>query len=256
MSAAALVAHQFRFDQKTFWRNPASVFFTVLLPVMFLLIFATIFGTERIEELGGIETTTYYVPAIITLAVVSATMQSLAISLTVDRETGLLKRTRGTPLPAWVFIAGRVGNAVVVSVLSLVVVATIGRVLYGVEIPWAHLPAVAVALLVGAAAFCCLGFALTAAIPSEDAAAPISNVALLPLYFLSGVFIPETEIPAGVLHFADAFPIRHFFEAFFTAWSPTTTGAGFEWGHLAVVAAWGVLGLVIAIRTFRWEPRA
>ncbi len=255
MSGAALVRHQFRFDQKTFWRNPASVFFTVLLPVMFLLIFATIFGNDTLEGLGGIKTTTYYVPAIITLAVVSATMQSLAISLTVDRENGLLKRTRGTPLPTWVFIAGRVGNAVVVSVLSLIVVATIGRIVYGVEIPWDRLPAVLAALVVGAASFCCLGFALTAAIPSEDAAAPISNVALLPLYFLSGVFIPETEIPSGVLDFADLFPIRHFFEAFFTAWSPTTTGAGFEWGELAIVAAWGVAGLLIALKTFRWEPR-
>ena len=123
MSAASLVAHQFRFDQKTFWRNPASVFFTVLLPVIFLLIFATIFGNDTIEELGGVKTTTYYVPAIITLAVVSATMQSLAISLTVDRENGLLKRTRGTPLPSWVFIAGRIGNSLVVSVLSLVLLA-------------------------------------------------------------------------------------------------------------------------------------
>ena len=255
MTGAALVLHQFRYDQKTFWRNPASVFFTVLLPVMFLLIFATIFGNDTIEELGGIKTTTYYVPAIITLAVVSATMQSLAISLTVDRENGLLKRTRGTPLPTWVFIAGRVGNAAVVSVLSLIVVATIGRILYGVEIPWERLPAVLVTLLVGAASFSCLGFALSAAIPSEDAAAPISNVALLPLYFLSGVFIPETEIPEGVLDFADVFPIRHFFEAFFTAWSPTTSGAGFEWLDLAIVAAWGLLGLVLAMRFFRWEPR-
>ncbi len=255
MTGAALVLHQFRYDQKTFWRNPASVFFTVLLPVMFLLIFATIFGNETIEELGGIKTTTYYVPAIITLAVVSATMQSLAISLTVDRENGLLKRTRGTPLPTWVFIAGRVGNAAVVSVLSLIVVATIGRILYGVEVPWERLPAVLVTLLVGAASFSCLGFALSAAIPSEDAAAPISNVALLPLYFLSGVFIPETEIPEGVLDFADVFPIRHFFEAFFTAWSPTTSGAGFEWLDLGIVAAWGLLGLVLAMRFFRWEPR-
>ena len=76
-------------------------------------------------------------------------------------------------------------------------------------------------------------------IPSEDAAPAITNVAVLPLYFLSGVFIPETEIPEGVLHFADLFPIRHFFEAFFAAWDPLTAGAGFEWGHLAVVAGWG-----------------
>jgi len=255
MPTFQLVLHEFRFDQKTFWRNPASVFFTVLLPVMFLLIFATIFGNDTLEGLGGIETTTYYVPAIVTLAVVSATMQSLAISLTVDRENGLLKRTRGTPLPSWVFIAGRVGNSIVVSVLSLIVVSIIGWAVYGVDIPFERAPAVLVTLVVGAASFCCLGFAITAAIPSEDAAAPITNVALLPLYFLSGVFIPETEIPSGVLHFADLFPIRHFFEAFFTAWDPLTTGAGFEWGNLVIVAAWGVAGLAIAVRTFRWEPR-
>jgi ABC-2 type transport system permease protein len=77
----------------------------------------------------------------------------------------------------------------------------------------------------------------------------------LPLYFLSGVFIPETEIPDGVLHVANLFPIRHFFEAFFAAWDPTTVGAGLEWGHLAIVAAWGALGLVLAIRFFRWTPR-
>jgi ABC-2 type transport system permease protein len=188
--------------------------------------------------------------------VVSATMQSLAISLTVDRENGLLKRTRGTPLPSRVFIAGRIGNSVVVSVLMLILLTALGRLLYGVEIPWERLPAVLVTLSVGAAAFCCLGIALTAAIPSEDAAAPITNVAVLPLYFLSGVFIPESEIPDGVLHVADAFPVRHFFEAFFTAWDPGTTGAGFEWGDLAVVAAWGVAGFLIAWRTFRWTPRA
>lgn len=254
MSGPALVLHQFRYDQKTFWRNPASVFFTVLLPVMFLLIFATIFGDDYIDELG-VSTTTYYVPAIVTLAVVSATTQSLAISLTVDRQNGILKRTRGTPLPTWVFIAGRVGNAFVVSILSLAAVAAIGRIVYGVEVPWERLPAVLVTLLVGAASFSCLGFALSAAIPSEDAAAPMANFALLPLYFLSGVFIPESEIPAGVLDVADFFPIRHFFEAFFTAWNPLTTGAGFEWGHLAIVAAWGLAALAVAVRAFRWEPR-
>ena len=106
----------------------------------------------------------------------------------------------------------------------LVVVPAIGRLLYDVEIPWEHLPAVLVTLAIGAASFCCLGIALTAVIPSEDAAPAITNVAVLPLYFLSGVFIPETEIPDGVLQFADLFPIRHFFEAFFAAWDPPTAG--------------------------------
>jgi len=92
-------------------------------------------------------------------------------------------------------------------------------------------------------------------IPTEDAAPAVTNATVLPLYFLSGVFIPQDELPNGVLDFSDIFPIRHFFEAMFTAWDPHTTGSGFEWGHLAVVAAWGLFGLVIAVRFFRWEPR-
>jgi ABC-2 type transport system permease protein len=255
MSAPALALHQFRFDQRVFWRNPASVFFTVMLPVVFLVIFNAIFGSEPIEELG-INTSTYYVPAIITLAVVSATTQSLAIRLTVDRENGILKRGRGTPLPTWAFFAGKVGNAIVVSVLMLALVSALGAAFYDVDVPWDRLPAVLVTLAIGAASFCCLGVALTAAIPSEDAAAPIANVALLPLYFLSGVFIPETEIPDGILSFADLFPIRHFFEAFFAAYDPATAGSGFEWGNLAIVAAWGLAGFVVALRFFRWTPRS
>ena len=254
MTAAALAAHQFRYDQKAFWRNPASVFFTVMFPVVLLVIFNLLFGDEVIEG-KGVSTSTYYVPAIITLAVVTATAQSLAISLTQDREMGLLKRLRGTPLPSASFIGGRIGNSLVVSVMMLVLLAVLGRVAYGVTLPSGHLPAVLLTLAVGAISFSCIGFALTAVIPSRDAAPPIVNAALLPLYFISGVFVPESEIPEGVLNFADLFPIRHFFEAFFTAWDPNTTGAGFELGDLAVVAAWGLAGLLVALFAFRWEPR-
>lgn len=253
MSGIALALHQFRYDQKSFWRNPAAVFFTIALPLVFLFIFATIFGNDEITELG-VKTTTYYIPGILTLAIVSATLQSVAIRLTTDRENGILKRGRGTPMPSWVFFAGRVGNALVISVLMLVVVTAIGRLVYGVPIPWARLPAVLAALAVGAGSFCCLGVALSALIPSEDAAPAVTNIAVLPLYFLSGVFIPESEIPSGVLHFADLFPIRHLFQAFYTPYT-TGSGSGFEWGHLAIVAAWGVIGLLLAVRFFRWTPR-
>ncbi len=257
MSAAALVAHQFRFDQKVFWRNPASVFFTVILPIIFLFIFATIFGNQTVHIAGHkLKVSTYYVPAIMTLAVISATLVSLAINLTREREDGLLKRSRGTPLPPWVFVAGRVGNAIVVSMIMVMLVTLIGRLVYGVRIPTSTAPAVLLALAVGAASFCCMGFALTAVIPSEEAAPAVTNATVLPLYFLSGVFIPQTEIPAGVLAFASVFPIRHFFQALLAAFDPATTGSGIELGHLAVVAAWGVAGLLVAMRTFRWTPRS
>ena len=255
MTAMAMALHQFRFDQRVFWRSPASVFFTVLLPLLFLFIFTGLFGDERIEEYGGIEVSTYYVPGIITLAVVSATLQSLAINLTEARESGRLKRVRSTPLPAWGFVAGRVGNAFVISIAMTVLVTVIGNLFFDVAIPTTRLPAVVVTLVVGAFAFSCLGFALTALIPSQEAAPPITNVTLLPLYFLSGVFIPDTQIPGGVLSIADVFPVRHFFLAFFEGFDPGTTGAGFEWGHLAVVALWGAAGLALAARYFRWAPR-
>jgi ABC-2 type transport system permease protein len=251
----SMLLHQLRYDQKAFWRNPASVFFTVAFPVVLLLIFATVFNGQTIEVDGGIEITAYYVPAIITLAVISATMQSLAMSLVIAREDGRLKRGRGTPMPAWVFIAGRVGNSIVVALLMLAVIAVLGRVLYDVPIPWDELPAIVVTLVIGAAAFSCLGIALTAAIPSQDAAAPIVNALLLPLYFLSGIFIPDDELPSGVIEFANHFPIRDFFQAFFNAYLPGGD-SGLDWGNLAVVAIWGVAGLLLAIRFFRWTPRS
>jgi ABC-2 type transport system permease protein len=254
MSGPGLVLHQFRYEQKVFWRSPAAVFFTVMFPVIFLLIFASLFGDTRIEELG-IETATYYVPGIITLAVVSATLVNVAMRIVEMRESGRLKRMRGTPLPTWAYIGGRIGNAFVVSLLMVVIVTVLGDVLYGVPIPTETVPALLVTLIVGTFAFCSLGLALSIVIPSEQAAAPITNFTVLPLYFLSGVFVPETEIPDGVLTFASVFPIRPFFEAFLTAYDPLTVGAGFDWGHLAVVAAWGVAAALVTARWFRWAPR-
>jgi ABC-2 type transport system permease protein len=254
VSALGLVAHQFRYDQKAFWRNPAAVFFTVMFPVVVFFILAIVFADATVNVEGGIEATTYYVPAIMTMAVISSTMQTLAMTLVIAREDGRLKRGRGTPMPAWVFIAGRIGNSIVVAVLMLALLALFGGLIYSVPFPWTHLPELLLTLVVGAAAFCCLGIALTAAIPSQDAAAAIVNALLLPLYFLSGIFIPEDELPGGVIDFANHFPVRPFFEAFFDVYVPGA-GGGIAWHELIVVGIWGVAGLVLAIRFFRWTPR-
>jgi ABC-2 type transport system permease protein len=254
VSSAALLAHQLRYDQKTFWRNPAAVFFTVMFPVVVFLILAVVFDGSTVEIQGGVEATTYYVPAIMSMAVISATMQTLAMTLVIAREDGRLKRGRATPMPSWVFIAGRIGNSVVVALLMLAVLAAIGGIFYSVAFPWERLPEILATLAIGAAAFSCLGIALTAAIPSQDASAAIVNALLLPLYFLSGIFIPEDELPGGVIDFANHFPVRPFFEAFFQAYVPGT-GAAIAWHELMVVGIWGVAGLVLALRFFRWTPR-
>jgi ABC-2 type transport system permease protein len=252
----SLVLHQLRFEQRIFWRNPAAVFFTVMLPLIFLLIFASIFGNDTIPDRDNLKVSVYYVPGIMTLAVISATMVNLAINLTRAREDGVLKRMRGTPLPAWIYVAGRVGTAIVVSLMMAVLIMVFGHFIYDVPFPDTTVPALIVSLIVGGAAFCCLGFALTSFIPNEESAPAVTNATILPLYFLSGVFIPETEIPDGVLDVANVFPVRHFFEALLAGFDPTTTGSGLEPGDLAFVAAWGLLGLLVAIRRFDWTPRA
>jgi ABC-2 type transport system permease protein len=254
MSGVALALHQFRYEQKVFWRNPASIFFTAIFPLIFLAFLATVFKNSHIKGLE-VDGATYYIPAIVALAVISATTVKLAMNLSSEREAGRLKRIRGTPLPPWAFVAGRVGNSLVLSLIMVALISVIGALFYGVPIPTGTLGALLVTLAVGAFAFSCLGFALAAVIPSEDAAPAVTNAIVFPLYFLSGIFVPEDEIPNGVLRIADAFPIRHFFDALLAVWNPHTTGAGFELGHLAVVAAWGVAGLAVALLAFRWEPR-
>ncbi|MGI9021687.1 MAG: ABC transporter permease [Acidimicrobiales bacterium] len=257
MSAPALLWHQYHFDQKQFWREPASVFFTVALPLIFLFIFVSIFGNNDVELPGGatVKGSTYYVPGILALAIVSATMMNLSITFTILREKGLLKRVRSTPLPPWVYLAGRVLTATVITLLLVVAVTVLGRVVYGVTVPTSTLPGLILTVLVGTASLCALGFALTAAIPSENAAPAVTNAVILPLYFFSGIFIPNDQIPRGMRLIGDVFPVKHLFEALLTAFDPTTAAPGIAWDHLAVLAAWGVVGGILAVRFFRWTPR-
>src|ERR1700754_2095017 len=169
MSAVRLAWHQYRYDQKTFWRDSAAVFFTVILPLIFLVIFASIFGNETVEtDNGEIKTATYYVAGLLTLEIKSATGVNLAITLTSWRERGLLKRLRGTPLPTWAFLVGRIGTCCVITLLTTILLVGVGRVAYGVTIPTSTLPAAILALLVGTASLCPLGFALCAVIPTEN----------------------------------------------------------------------------------------
>ncbi len=256
MNGLALLIHQWRYDQKTFWREPTSVFFTVALPLIFLFLFVSIFGNNPVN-VGGetIKGSTYYVPGLVSLALVSATTANLAISVAIAREKGLLKRLRATPMPPWVYMVGRVMTATVVSILMTALVTLIGALVYGVEIPTSKLPALLVTVIVGTAALCCLGFALTGAIPSENAAPAVANAVILPLYFISGIFIPNDQIPEAMQTVAGIFPVKHLFEALLAIYNPASPGTGFRWADLGVLTVWGLVGLGIAAKTFRWSPR-
>lgn len=255
MSVVALALRQAAFQSRASLRNPPVVFFSLLLPLLFLVIFATVFGNETLESRGGIKTSTYYVPGLIALGIVSTTFVNLAIGLTIERENRQLKRIRGTPLPIPAFIAGRVATALALATALTIVLLAVGRVGYGVSLPGSTVPGVALSLLVGTGAFCCLGFAFATAIPNEDAAPPLVNAVVLPLYFISGLFFPTDGAPAWLTTLADVFPIKHLAEALFEAFDPATTGAGVAWADLGIVAAWGVAGFAVAAATFRWTPK-
>ena len=167
-----------------------------------------------------------------------------------------MKLVRSTPLPPWVFMAGRVLTALVVSVLMVVLVTLLGRLVYDVPVPMGTLPGLVLTVMVGTAACCCLGFALTAIIPTENAAPAVTNALILPLYFFSGIFIPNDDIPRGMQLVGDVFPVKHLFQALLTAFNPLTEGSGIEGTHLLVLSGWGIVGLLMATRTFRWASRS
>jgi ABC-2 type transport system permease protein len=200
-----MILHQFRYDLLAFVRNRQSRFFTLVLPVLFLVIFVSVFGNDRVGP-DDVKASTYYVPGISALAVVAGSFVNLVISVTAQRESGVLKRRRATPVPAWVLIAGRTLTAIVVALGTMTVLLLIGRFAYGVKLPTSTLPGVIATAVVGAVSFCCLAYALTTFVKSEDAAQPMVQAIMLPLYFISGVFIPNVNLPRWLRDVAEFFP--------------------------------------------------
>jgi ABC-2 type transport system permease protein len=252
-----MALHLFGYELRAFARNRQSLFFTLALPVLFLVIFASVFGgsghTTQVAG-GRISTLVYHVPGIIALAVVAACFGNLVASVTAQRERGVLKRRRATPVPAAAVIAGRVLTAVVIAVVMAAVLLGIGWAAYGAPVPGRTAPALAVTVVIGAASFCGLGYALTSFIRTEDAAVPTAQALMLPLYFISGVFVAVTVLPHWLADVGEIFPVRHLANALLAAYNPHTTGLGFAGPDLLIVAAWGAGGLLIAVRTFSWLP--
>jgi ABC-2 type transport system permease protein len=246
MSGIGLALRQVRFENRAFWRNPAAAFFTFVFPLMFMVIFNVLIGR------GNGEASRFFTPAIIVFAVITATYTNLAMSVAMARDEGILKRMRGTPLPAWAYLAGRILHAVVIALLLVIIVAAFGAIFYGVPVPWTHLAELLLTLVLGAATFCALGLALTAFVPNADAAPAVVNATILPLLFISNVFIRLDGAPAWIDAVSGFFPVRHFADAMLDVYA----GSGFAWSDLGLLAAWGVAGILIALRSFSWEPRS
>jgi len=220
------------------------------------VIFTALFGNDTIHVFDQeISTSTFYVSAIATFSIITATYTNLAINVSFSRDQGVLKRLRGTPLPGWAFMFGRIAHAIVVAILLVVIVAAFGAAFYDADVPARTLPAFLIAIAVGAASFSALGLALTTIIPNADASPAIVNATILPLLFLSGIFIPLQDTGAWYVKVAKIFPVYHFAEAMKAAYFAPAGESGIEGGHLLIMGLWGIAGLVLAVLFFSWEPR-
>lgn len=245
MSGVGLALRQVGYENRAFWRNPPAAFFTFAFPLLFMLIFNVIFG----EGAAG-----FFTPAIIVFSVVTATFTNLAMNITFARDAGVLKRIRGTPLPAWAYLAGRIGHAIAITMLLVAIVAVVGALLYDVPIPWDALPAILLLLAVAAATFSALGLALAGVMPNADASPAIVNAIVLPVLFISNVFLQMENAPDWLNTVSLLFPVRHFADALHELYA-SGAAAGVPWTEIGVIGLWGVVGVAAALRFFSWEPR-
>lgn len=254
MSDIALVATQLRYEQKSYWRNPGAAFFTFAFPLVLFFVLVSTAGGQRDKDLGGVKLAQYYTPSILGFAVMSACFLSIAMTLVRQREDGVLKRMRGTPLPAWALIGGIIGSAIVVTVLLSTVCILFAIVVYGVSLPAAHILPVIVTIALAAFVFCALGIAVSSLIPNIDSGPAIINLPYFVMVFISGTYFP---ISGTLAHVSAWLPLRPFIVAmYYHAFNPLAAhGSGWAPHELGSLALWGVGSTIFAIRTFRWTPR-
>lgn len=253
-SDARLLWDQIRYQNRSFWRTPVAAFFTLAFPLMFLVLFDALFNFEIAD--GNISIAQFYAPSLAVFAAASATYTNVGIRVAIVRDEGILKRVRGTPLPPWIYLGGVVGSAIWIAFIATVIMVAAGVLLYDLEIYGDTVAAAVVTFAVGSACFAGLGLALAALSPSGDSAPAIANATLLPMAFLSNVFVDTSDSPQWIKTVGDFFPLKHFVGPMQDAFNPFTSDAAWRWDDLAMLVVWGVVGAVVALRYFRWEPRA
>ncbi len=249
---AKMVGRQVYYEQLSFWRNPFGAFFTIGFSLIFLVLFAATGGSGKVVFLH-VKEIQYYVPGFAAYGIMSACFNTLAISLVNRRESGLLKRIRLSPLPAWAMIGALLLSALVVSVVQVVVLLMVGRFGFHARLPvdWAPL---VIAIAVGVLCFTALGVAASTIVPNEDAAGPVVSIVFFVMLFLSGLWFP-LQRGSALAQFSDYFPVGRLIRAMFAPFQLLPGASPWAWGDLGVVAIWGAVGTFVAVRRFRFEPR-
>ncbi len=247
-----LLLRELRTEQLLFWRSYEAAFFTFFLPVVFFLIFGSIYGSSYITK-EHVKAAPFLEAGMIGYGVASTAFAGLAITMVVRRESGVLKRVRATPLPAGTYVVAVLLSTFVVFLIEAVLIIGIGRVLFSVALPQRPFSLLA-ALVIGAAAFAAMGLGLTGLVRTAEGSSAVVNAVYLPMAIISGTFFTPKAYPAFMRAIADVLPLTYFTKLtrdvmvrHHHLWS--------ESGSLGVVVLWGAVGLVAAVRGFRWQPR-
>jgi ABC-2 type transport system permease protein len=240
--------HELRAQQRLFWRNREAAFFSFLFPILLLALIGSVYGDEPIDD---VSVPTYILVGLLGYGVAANAFAGLAITLVVRREAGLLKRVRGTPLEPRTYLAAVIASTV--TVIALQVVAQLLLGVYLLDADWPQRPGpLVVAILLGAAAFAALGIAVTTLVRTAEGSSAVVNAIYLPMAFVSGVFFSREDMPAFLEAISDLLPLTYLLDLIRAAFVP---GESFAPSSIAAVVVWGLVGLVVGVRMFRWEPR-
>ncbi len=251
-SATRVVGGQTRYAALQMVRDVQALFFAVIFPVLLVTFFSSIYGDEA--QWGGLPLAQYLAAAFAVYGVATAGVVNIPGSIADQRAQRILKRLRGTPIPPWAYITGRISAAVLVGLLTVVLVFTVAVAFLSVSLPPATWPATLLTFLLSACCFAACGLMIVAVVDGPQAVIAVSLSTLLPLSFISDIFISIDEMPPVLNAIGWAFPLRHSVHAAVTATSGGALDAAF-WGHLGVLVAWALGAALVAWRFFAWEPK-
>jgi ABC-2 type transport system permease protein len=251
---------QGRLEIRQFLRSREQVVFTLAFPVIMIVIFASIFDGDIG---GGVRFTQYFVTGMIATGLMTVAFQALAIQIPIERDRGVLKRLRGTPMPPWVYFAGKVIMVGFIAVLETALLLAVATALFRLDLPtdpgrWLTFAWVC-ALGTTACTLCGVAFSSVAR-TGRGAPAVVTPVALV-LQFISGVFFVFTNLPAWMQQVAAIFPLKWMCQGLRAVFLPESFAAqepagSFELGRVALVLGlWCVIGLVLCLTTFRWTTK-
>lgn len=252
--AAGMLGRRIVHVLRSLWRARIAFVFTFGLPLVWLVLIGIVAGNEVVDPTTGLRVMQFAAPTAIAMGCLFATLPSIAIGVAEDREKLVLKRVRGTPLPGWAYVAAQVIAVTLLGAAAVIVVLAVAMVAYDVMIPDGAAPPLIVTILVALASFSALGIAIASLLPSARATESVTIGAAVVLAFVSGVFVIGT-LPAWIDTIAWFGPLKPFVVSLQELFDPYDDLPAWNLRNLAIIAAWGVGGAIVAAVAFRWEPR-